>query len=117
MRIENCGAETLAEISLGESTLLENLITAAYRARSSGPISINKSSWAARSAFPLWQEGRHPHCHFRGLLGFTHVTARRIAQPPTGDLCHEAPTPAVALMSRSSATGSIDNSPGGFFLH
>src|SRR5713226_3065435 len=22
----------------------------------------------AHAAFPLWQEGRHPHCHFRGLL-------------------------------------------------
>jgi hypothetical protein len=49
--------------------------------------------------------------------GFTHVTARRIAQPPRGDLCHEAPTLAVTRTSRSSATGSIDNSPGGFFLH
>src|SRR5215475_9104085 len=26
------------------------------------------ASWAERSAFPKWQEGRHPHCHFRGLL-------------------------------------------------
>ena len=65
---------------------------------------------------PKWQEGRHPHCHFRGS-GFTHVTARRIAQPPKGDLCHEAPTHAVTRTSRSSATGSIDNSPGEFFLH
>src|SRR5262245_5831058 len=32
----------------------------------------------AHAAFPLWQAGRFPHCH----LGFTHVTARRIAQPP-----------------------------------
>jgi hypothetical protein len=40
----------------------------------------------------------------------------QIAQPPRGDLCHEAPAPAVAA-SRSSATGSIDNSPGRFFLH
>src|SRR5262249_49934032 len=22
----------------------------------------------AHTAFPKWQEGRHPHCHFRGLL-------------------------------------------------
>src|SRR6266516_7420295 len=22
----------------------------------------------AHAAFPKWQEGRHPHCHFRGLL-------------------------------------------------
>jgi hypothetical protein len=34
-----------------------------------------------------------------------------------GDLCHEAPTHAVTRISRSSATGSIDNSPGGFLLH
>ena len=33
-------------------------------------------------AFPKWQEGRHPHCHFRGLLRLHSVTARRIAQPP-----------------------------------
>jgi hypothetical protein len=45
------------------------------------------------------------------------LTLRRIAQPPTGDLCHEAPTHAVTRTSRSSATGSIDNSPGGFLLH
>jgi hypothetical protein len=32
----------------------------------------------AHAAFPKWQEGRHPHCHF----GFTYVAARRIAQPP-----------------------------------
>ena len=54
---------------------------------------------------------------FEACSGFTHVTARRIAQPPTGDLCHEAPTHAVTRISRSSATGSIDNSPGGFLLH
>src|SRR5580692_12226445 len=51
---------------------------------------------------------------FEACSGFTHVTARRIAQPPTGDLCHEAPTHAVTRISRS---GSIDNSPGGFLLH
>jgi len=32
----------------------------------------------AHAAFPLWQAGRFPHCD----LGFTHVTAHRIAQPP-----------------------------------
>src|SRR5258705_10188559 len=36
----------------------------------------------AHAAFPKWQEGRHPHCHFRGLLRFHSRTARRIAQPP-----------------------------------
>ena len=54
---------------------------------------------------------------FEACSGFTHVTARRIAQPPKGDLCHEAPTRAVTRTSRSSATGSIDNSPCGIFLH
>src|SRR5207253_7274439 len=49
---------------------------------------------------------------FEACSGFTHVTARRIAQPPKGDLCHEAPARAVTRTSRSSATGSIDNSPG-----
>ena len=34
------------------------------------------------AAFPVLQAGRHPHLYFRGLLGFTRVTARRIAQPP-----------------------------------
>jgi hypothetical protein len=33
-----------------------------------------------------------PIVTFEACSGFTHVTARRIAQPPTGDLCHEAPT-------------------------
>ena len=50
------------------------------------------------------------------LIGFAGAS-RRIAQPTTGDLCHEAPTHAVTRTSRSSATGSIGNSPGGFFLH
>jgi len=54
---------------------------------------------------------------FEACSGFTHVTARWIAQSPKGGLCHEAPTRSVTRPSRSSATGSIDNSPGGFFLH
>ena len=54
---------------------------------------------------------------FEACSGFTHVTARRIAQPPKGDLCHEAPALPVTRLSRSSASGSIDNSPGGIFLH
>ena len=33
------------------------------------------------------------------------------------DLCHEAPALPVTRPSRSSASGSIDNSPGGIFLH
>jgi len=37
---------------------------------------------------------------FEACSGFTHVTARRIAQPPIGDLCHEAPAHAVTRISR-----------------
>ena len=47
---------------------------------------------------------------FEACSGFTRVTARQIAQPPKGDLCHEAPALPVARPSRSSATRSIDNS-------
>src|SRR5208282_1067819 len=54
---------------------------------------------------------------FEACSGFTHVTARWIAQPPNGGLCHEAPARPVAQPSRSSATRSIDNSLGGIFLH
>src|SRR5208337_743638 len=54
---------------------------------------------------------------FEACSGFTRVTARWIAQPPNGGLCHEAPARPVAQPSRSSATRSIDNSLGGIFLH
>jgi hypothetical protein len=50
---------------------------------------------------------------FEACSGFTHVTARRIAQPLMRDLCHEAPALPVTRPSRSSATRSIDNSLGG----
>ena len=59
-----------------------------------------------RSAFPVAQSGRHPHRYFRGCSGFTHVTARWLAQPPTGDLCHKAPARSVTRASRLSATRS-----------
>jgi hypothetical protein len=67
----------------------------------------------AHAAFPKWQEGRHPHCHFRGLLKL-HSRYR----PPDrsvahGDPCHEAPALPVTRPSRLSATRSIDNSLGG----
>jgi hypothetical protein len=48
----------------------------------------------------------HRRLRYRSFSGFTHVTARRIAQPPIGDLCHEAPALAVTRTSRSSVTGS-----------
>jgi hypothetical protein len=71
----------------------------------------------AHTAFPKWPKGRHPHCHFRGLLKLHSRYGppdRSVAQ---GDLCHEAPAPPVTRPSRSSATRSIDNSLGGIFLH
>ena len=54
---------------------------------------------------------------FEACSGFTHVTARQIAQPPYGDLCLEAPTQPVTRPSRSLATGPIDNSPGKTLLY
>jgi hypothetical protein len=53
----------------------------------------------AHAAFPKWQEGRHPHCHFRDAMGQTaarlyhrhlrqyvdgasHVTTQRLKQVP-----------------------------------
>jgi hypothetical protein len=64
---------------------------------------IRLSDWLHRKAHGpklltasgIWQESRHPHRHFRGLLSFTHVMGRLIVQPPTGDLCHEVSTHAV----------------------
>jgi hypothetical protein len=43
---------------------------------------------------------------FEACSGFTLVTARWIAQPPKGGLCHEAPAQPVTQPSRSSATRS-----------
>src|SRR5207244_5365329 len=71
----------------------------------------------AHAAFPKWPEGRHPHCHFRGLLGLHRHYGppdRSVAQ---GDLCHEASALPVARPNRPSASRSIDNSLGGIFLH
>jgi len=64
-------------------------------------------------AFPKWQEGRHPHCHFRGLHRLHSVTRPPDRSATQGDLCHEAPTQPVTRPSRSSASGPIDNFPGG----
>jgi len=71
----------------------------------------------ARAAFPKWQEGRHPHCHFRGLLRLHTCYGPPDRSAAQGDLCHEAPALPVTRPSRSSATRSIDNSLGGIFLH
>ena len=71
----------------------------------------------AHAAFPKWQEGRHPHCHFRGLLRLYSRYGPPDRSAAQGDLCHEAPALPVAQPSRSSATRTIDNSLGGIFLH
>ena len=55
--------------------------------------------------------------NFEACSGFTSITARRIARPPKGGLCHEASFRTVARPSRSSATRPIDNYLGGIFLH
>src|SRR6201993_3296862 len=66
----------------------------------------------AHAAFPKWQEGRHPHWDFRGLLGLHSCYGPLNCSTAHGGLCHEASTQMVAHPSRSSATGAIDNSPG-----
>src|SRR6266545_4963006 len=53
----------------------------------------------ARAAFPKWQEGRHPHCHFRGLLRLHSRYGPLDRSAAQGNLCHEAPALAVTLVS------------------
>src|SRR5215475_7655270 len=65
----------------------------------------------------LHRSGLSPHTPCRSPGALTHVTARRIAQPPYGDLCHEAPTQPVTRPSCSPATGPIDNFPGRILLY
>ena len=72
----------------------------------------------ARAAFPKWPEGRHPHCHFRGLHRLHSVTARRIAQPPKvtfvtrlqpsqlpGQTARQLPDLSTIIRVESSSTG------------
>ena len=72
---------------------------------------------AQRSALPKWQEGRHPHCHFRGLSGFTRVTARRIAQPPKVTFVTRRQPCQLPSRAARQLPGLIDNYPGGTLLH
>src|SRR5260221_10412702 len=69
------------------------------------------------TAFPKWQEGRHPHCHFRGLLRLHTCYGPPDRSAAQGDLCNEAPALPVTRTSPSYTTRSIDNPLGGFFLH
>jgi len=71
----------------------------------------------AHAAFPKWQEGQPPHCHFRGLLRLHSRYGPPDRSATQGDLCHEAPAQPVTQPSRSSASGPIDNYPGGILLH
>src|SRR5712671_6930917 len=72
----------------------------------------------AHAAFPKWQEGRHPHCHFRGLHRLHSVTAHRIAQPPkvtfvtrlqpsqlSGQTARQLPDLSTIIRVESSSTG------------
>jgi hypothetical protein len=66
---------------------------------------------------PKWQESRHPHCHFRGLLRLHSRYGQPDCSTAYSGLCLEAPALPVTRPNRSSATRSIDNSLGGILLH
>ena len=69
------------------------------------------------AAFPKWPEGRHPHCHFRGLLRLHSYYGPLDRSATQGDLCHEASVQPVTQPNRSSASRPIDNYLGGILLH
>jgi len=54
---------------------------------------------------------------FEACSGFTHVTARRVARPPTAAFVTRLRSSQLTQPNRSSATTPIDNCLGGFFLH
>src|ERR1700736_4261832 len=75
-------------------------------------------NFPARAAFPKWQEGRHPHCHFRGQLRLHAYYGPLDRSAAQGDLCHEAPALSVTRPSRlstlrveSSSTGGVRTAP------
>src|SRR6516162_165947 len=77
-----CQPSTLAKAHRGSSACTTSSATRCATKQSVGvrddhcpAIHVSKTlickevaSWAASDAFPKWPEGRHPHCHFRGLL-------------------------------------------------
>ena len=73
--------------------------------------------YPVHAAFPVIQAGRHPYLHFRGLLRLHSRYGPLDCSTAQGGLCHEASTRPVTRPGRSSATGTIDNSPGEIFLH
>jgi hypothetical protein len=48
----------------------------------------------AHAAFPKWQEGRHPHCHFRGLLRLHSRYGPSDRSAAQGDLLSRGSSPA-----------------------
>jgi len=54
--------------------------------------SAHVDCFPAHTAFPKWQEGRHPHCHYRGLLRLHSRYGPPDRSAAQGDLCREAPT-------------------------
>jgi hypothetical protein len=92
-----------------------------YFQASNGSVALPVAGYDYNSDWTSLSAGLHPLewqltlLHLSRTCEFPRI--RLSAQPRTGDLCHEAPAHAVTRTSRSSATGSIDNSPGGFLLH
>src|SRR6202011_5152805 len=70
-----------------------------------------------RAAFPKWPEGRHPHCHFRGLLGLHTRYGPLDRSTAQGGLYHEASALPATQPVRSLASGLIENYPGETLPH
>ncbi len=70
-----------------------------------------------RAAFPREKAGRRLHRLFRGLLKLHSRYGPLDRSAAQGSLCHEGSTRPFSQPRRSSASGSIDNSPDGTFLH
>src|SRR5260370_6847857 len=54
----------------------------------------------AHAAFPKCQEGRHPHCHFRGLLGLHSRHSPPAPPAPSTRLCPQSSPPSLAPPAR-----------------
>jgi hypothetical protein len=62
LQAPTCRSLTIASIS-GKLRL-----TSAAKRAGFGTVGALVDCFPAHAAFPKWQEGRHPHCRFRGLL-------------------------------------------------
>src|SRR3954453_15996658 len=107
----------LPSLSTGLPRLLGSPFRRAVPTTPADQAGAHVDCFPAHAAFPKWQEGRHPHCHFRGLLRLHTRYGPPDRSAAQGNLYHEAPALPVTRTSRSSATRSIDNSLGGIFLH